>query len=74
MFYLEIEVKVSHYVLSGPWKGVTKQHCLMGREERGNGYSPLVYLQRPKWIKDDDCWDKIVNSIRLNLPTNYEVK
>jgi len=35
---------------------------------------PLVYLQRPKWITNDSVWAKIVDSVRLNLPKNFEVK
>lgn len=67
-------MKVGHYVTSGPWKGIAKQHHILGREDHTNVYWPLVYLQRPKWIKDDDCWQKIVDSVRLQLPKNFEVK
>jgi hypothetical protein len=67
-------MKVSHYSIAGPWPGVCKQYSIMAREAKSNGYSALVYLQRPKWIKDDACWQKIVDSIHLNLPKDYEVK
>lgn len=29
--------------------------------------APLFYIQRPKWIKDDKSWERIVKSIRLDL-------
>jgi hypothetical protein len=31
--------------------------------------SPLAYLRRPKWIKDDASWEKIVKSVRFSLDT-----
>lgn len=67
-------MKVSHYAIDGPTKWAYKQHCILGREARSGVYSPIVYLQRPKWIKSDDCWQKIVNAIRLNIPKNFEVE
>jgi hypothetical protein len=36
--------------------------------------SPLVYLRRPKWIKDDACWDGIVKSIMMSLRPNTAVR
>ena len=68
-------MKVTHYVPSGPMQGLNKQHCIYGRGAKpDNVYTPLVYFQRPKWIKDDACWEKIVSSIRLQLPNGFEVK
>jgi len=65
-------MKVTHYHLSGPVKGLWKQHAIVGREK--NKLAPLVYLQRPKWIKDDEVWRKIVGSVQLRLRRNLEVK
>lgn len=68
-------MKVTHYATSGPTPGLRKQSCILGRGAKpDNVYTPLVYFQRPKWIKDDACWDKIVQSIRLQLPRDFEVK
>lgn len=36
--------------------------------------SPLVYLRRPKWIKDDACWADIVKSIMMSLRPNTAVR
>ena len=83
-------MKVIHYVPSGPMQGLHKQHCIYGRGAKpdnvytplvyfqgakpDNVYTPLVYFQGAKWIKDDACWEKIVSSIRLQLPNGFEVK
>lgn len=64
-------MKVTHYHTAKPVSGICKQHAIWGRE--GSISSPLVYLQRPKWIKDDAAWEKIVESVRLNLPRGFEV-
>jgi hypothetical protein len=40
----------------------------------GNITAPLFCMQRPKWIKDDACWEKIVTSVKLNLPSETEIK
>ena len=67
-------MKVTHYSVTGPWPGAIKQHSIMARSgDNSNSYFPLVYLQRPKWIKDDVAWEKICNSIKLNLPKDFEV-
>jgi len=67
-------MRVTHYGIDGPAKGLYKQNCIIARDDAKMGYSPIVYLQRPKWIKDDSCWKKIVESIQLKLPKNFEVK
>ena len=67
-------MKVTHYTVTGPWPGVVKQHSIMARSgDKSNGYFPIAYLQRPKWIKDDAAWETICNSIQLKLPKNFEV-
>lgn len=65
-------MKVTHYHLEPPMHGLWKQNAIVGRE--GYSIAPLIYLQRPKWIKDDDCWNKIINSVTIKLPKGYEVK
>jgi hypothetical protein len=40
----------------------------------GNHASPLFYIRRPKWIKDDACWKKIVKSIKITLLAGTEIK
>ena len=57
---------IQSYYVATPIKGVCKQHAIWGTE--GNQSYPLVFLQRPKWIKDDVLWDKIVAGIRLDMP------
>lgn len=65
-------MRVTHYHISGPVKGLWKQSAIVGRER--TTVAPLVYLQRPKWIKDDAIWKKIVGSVQLQLPQNFEIK
>ena len=67
-------MKVSSYSISGPCKGICKQHMIIAKEENSNGYYPLIYLQRPKWIEDNECWEKICYSVLINLPNGFEVK
>jgi hypothetical protein len=66
-------MKLNAYVIASPCFG-SKQWSIMGKEAHKNAYSPLVYLQRPKWIKDDVVWQKICESIQIKLPKNFEVK
>ncbi len=67
-------MKVTHYHVSDPIHPLTKQYAIWGRDSNTNCSVPLVYLQRPKWIKDGDAWRKIALSIQLKLPKGYEVK
>lgn len=67
-----MKLVIKTYNTSGPIKGVSKQSAIWG--SNGTQTSPIVYLQRPKWIKDDACWDMIVKSISINLPYEYEIK
>lgn len=57
--------EVKEYAKCGPINGMIKQHSLM-MFIPPNGYVPLVYLQRPKWIADDEDWEKIVSRIVLS--------
>jgi len=65
-------MKVHHYHVSGPIDGACKQSAVWARGE-DDVYWPIIYLQRPKWITDDVVWARIVDSVRLNLPNNFEV-
>lgn len=64
-------MKPDHIEICPPISGICKQHAIWAGE--GNGMCPLVYLQRPKWIKSDEAWEKIVDGIRLSLPSGFEV-
>ena len=64
-------MNIEKYSTSGPIKGICKQSAVWGHE--GNSLVPLIYIQRPKWIKDDAVWSQIVESIRLDLPTGMEI-
>ena len=46
------------FFLSGPVKGVRKSYALW--VESGVRFQPLVYFQKPKWIKDDAAWEKFI--------------
>ncbi len=65
-------MKVTHYHVSGPVSGICKQSAVWARGEDGV-HSPLIYLQRPKWIEDDAVWNRIVASVQIRLPRNLEV-
>ena len=66
-------MKVTHYHVSGPSSGICKQSAVWVRG-KDDVHWPLIYLQRPKWITDDSVWNRIVASVRVNLPRNLEVK
>ena len=65
-------MKVTHCHVSGPSPGICKQGAVWARGEDGVHW-PLIYLQRPKWITNDAQWRKIVASVQLRLPKNFEV-
>ena len=66
-------MKIKTYSICNPVKGICKQHSIMVEDETQNFIAPLIYLQRPKWIKDDECWEKIVQSVRITLPQGEEI-
>jgi hypothetical protein len=62
-------MKIDHYHLSSPLKGVSKQYTLCLGSSEKNIYAVGVYLQRPTWIKNDAAWGKLVKSIQIvDLP------
>ena len=64
-------MKVESYSVQGPVDGFVKQHAVW--MQNGCTGAPLIFLQRPKWITNDEQWQKIVGSVRLNLPADFEV-
>ncbi len=50
---------------------VCKQSAVWAITE--DGHWPLAYLQRPKWIKSDEAWGKIVGGIRVYLPKDADI-
>lgn len=38
-----------------------------------NGMYPLVYFKKPKWVDEDD-FKKVLESIKLHLPQDFELK
>jgi hypothetical protein len=65
-------MKADSYHISEPIKSICKSHGLWISE--GNGYAPLIYFQKPKWIEDEELWQRIVTSIRITLPAGTEIK
>lgn len=63
-------MKIESYSIASPIKGVCKLYGIWAQE--GNKTAPLVYLQKPKWVGDEQ-WSEIVNAIKLELPAGYEV-
>lgn len=66
-------MKIARYAVDAPGK-MGKQFAIIAREDRGNCWYPLVYLQRPKWIKDDAAWAEICRSVKISLKRDFEVK
>ena len=64
-------MKIKSYSASGPIKGFRSQYSLLASD--GDITRPLVYLQRPLWIKDDTQWDAICRATRVTLPIGFEV-
>ena len=58
-------MKPKSYSVNGPINGICKQHAVWVNS--GSVSAPLIYLQRPKWIKNDEVWNEIVKSVRIDL-------
>jgi hypothetical protein len=65
-------MKPDSYHISGPVDGLCKSHGLWISE--GNGMTPLIYFQKPKWVKDEEMWRRIVASVRIELPLGVEIQ
>ena len=61
-----------YQISTSPIQGVCKQSAVWA-SDGNSGLYPLVFLQRPKWIKNDEAWAKIVASVRLDLPYGTEI-
>lgn len=59
-------MEVKSYSVCPPVKGITKQWAVWLNYNKAST-TPLIYLQRPKYIKDDAVWEKIVESVRLEI-------
>lgn len=66
-----MKFKPEEYSICEPVKGICKSHGIWGMT--GNTMYPLIYFRRPKWITDDKCWNQIVKSISLDLPSDIEI-
>ena len=53
------------FFLSRPIKGVRKSYALW--VESGVQFQPLVYFQKPKWVKDDATWEKFICGIFMAI-------
>ncbi len=65
-------MKPDSYHISGPVDGLCKSHGLW--ISKGNGMTPLIYVQKPKWVKDEEMWRRIVASVSIELPLGVEIK
>jgi hypothetical protein len=65
-------VRIKQIERSGSCPPLFSQNCLLGND--GSVSAPIAYLQRPKWVKDDDCWKTICESITISLPHGFEIK
>lgn len=66
-------MRITRYSICRPIEGSRGAWAIWGSCEEDGSTSPLVYLTRPKWIKDDASWEKIVNSIKLSLPADTQI-
>ncbi len=58
--------------LCGPQHGLSHGHAIWAT--RGSVAAPLVYLRRPKWIKDDASWQAILDAIEFQLPQGIVIR
>ena len=64
-------MKLLSYSKTAPLAGFCSQYAILA--SNGEFSRPLVYLQRPRWIKDDAQWEAICIAVRINLPAGFEV-
>ncbi len=53
------------FFLSCPINGVRKSYALW--VESGVRFQPLVYFQKPKWIKDTATWEKFIRGVYMEI-------
>ena len=66
-------MKISKYVVDCS-RNPYNQNVIIARESNSHEWKPLVFLARPKWIKDNLAWEEICKSIQLTLKRDFEVK
>jgi hypothetical protein len=66
-------MKIESYCIFSP-DSYQKQFSVHGISADTDLVMPLIYLQRPKWIKDDGVWEQICDSVKLSLPKDFEVR
>ena len=52
-------------VFSGPIEGICTRPGLW--LESGTMAQPLVYFQKPKWVKNDAAWEKFLRDVFANV-------
>lgn len=67
-------MKVHRYNIGRPVPGLCKSDALWVTDKRGNITAPLIYFRRPKWVRDDDVWRKVLASITVQLPQGIKIK
>jgi hypothetical protein len=67
-------MKVHRYNIGGPVEGLCKRDALWVTDKKGTITAPVIYFQRPKWVKDDAVWRRLLASIEIKLPQGFEVK
>lgn len=65
-------MKLIRYSISTD-KWPVRSPTVWGYGDVENYVAPILYIRRPKWIKDDGVWEQIVQSIRLDLPAGLEI-
>lgn len=66
-------MKISSYSKTTyPVDGVCRQSAIWASDGKCGVY-PIAYIRRPKWIKSDAAWEKIIAAIKLELPEGTEI-
>jgi hypothetical protein len=66
-------MRITRYSICRPIKGICKSWAIWGGNDEDGSTAPLVYLTRPKWIKDDASWERIVTSIKVGLLSQTDI-
>lgn len=60
------------FSMCGPQHGLSRGHAIWASS--GSLTVPLVYLRRPKWIKDDASWQSILDAIEFKLQQGIVIR
>lgn len=63
-------MKIKGYSICKPIEGLCKQYSIFIHEDNSNRCFPLVYLQKPKYVKQE-AWDEICQAISISLPQDF---